>query len=153
MNDLVRDLGLSKELSELLASRLNDKNLLQDGTMVTFYRHRENELLKHFATEKDFVYCNDVSVLLNAMGVTSYDPKEKRLFLDSFKRSLKRVLLHNGNIIGHSVHLKEQYEHTKLVLDLLQYKEHNWVICVDLKMVNFLLGQQGGYTKYLCFLC
>src|SRR6218665_3798737 len=27
------------------------------------------------------------------------------------------------------------------------------VICVELKMVNFLLGQQGGYTKYLCFLC
>ena len=155
LNDLVRDLGLSKELSELLASRLN---LLQDGTKVTFYRHRENELLKYFATEKDFVYCNDVSGLLNAMGVTWYDPKEWRLFLDSSKRILKCVLLHNGNIygaipIGHSVHLKEQYEHIKLVLDLLQYKEHNWVICVDLKMVNFLLSQQGGYTKYPCFLC
>ena len=87
------------------------------------------------------------------MGVTLYDPKEWRLFLDSSKRSLKCVLLHNGNIygaipIGHSVHLKEQYEHIKLVLDLLQYKEQNWVIYVDLKMVNFLLGQQGGYTKY-----
>ena len=158
LNDLVTDLGLSKELSELLASRLNDKNLLQDGTKVTFYRHRENDLLKYFATEKDFVYCNDVSGLLNAMGVTSYDPKEWWLFLDSSKRSLKCVLLHNGNTygaipIGHSVHLKEQYEHIKLVLDLLQYKEHNWVICVDLKMVNFLLGQEGGYTKYPCFLC
>ena len=164
MNDLVRDLGLSKELSELLASRLNDKNLLQDGTKVRFYRHRENELLKYFATEKDFVYCNDVSGLLNAMGVTSYDPKEWRLFLESSKRSLKCVLLHNGNIYGairmlpktNMVTLKElmeQYEHIKLVLDLLQYKEHNWVICVDLKMVNFLLGQQGGYTKYPCFPC
>ena len=100
LNDLVRDLGLSKELSELLASRLNDKNLLQDGTKVGFYRHRENELLKYFATEKDFVYCNDVSGLLNAMGVTSYDPKEWRLFLESSKRSLKCVLLHNGNIYG-----------------------------------------------------
>ena len=158
LNDLVRDLGLSKELSELLAFRLNDRNLLQDGTKVTFYRHRENELLKYFATEKDFVYCNEVFGLLNAMGVTSYDPKEWRLFLDISKRSLKCVLLHNGNIygaipIGHYMHLKEQYEHIKLVLDLLQYKEHSWVICVDLKMVNFLLGQQGGYTKYPCFLC
>ena len=54
LNDLVRDLGLSKKLSELLASRLNDKNLLQDGTKETFYRHRENELLKYFSTEKDF---------------------------------------------------------------------------------------------------
>ena len=23
---------------------------------------------------------------------------------------------------------------------------------MDLKMVNFLLGQRGGYTKYTCFL-
>ena len=27
------------------------------------------------------------------------------------------------------------------------------MICVDFKMVNFLLGQQGGYTKNPCFLC
>ena len=27
------------------------------------------------------------------------------------------------------------------------------MICVDLKMINFLLGQQSGYTKYPCFLC
>ena len=26
-------------------------------------------------------------------------------------------------------------------------------MCVDLKMVNFLLGEQGGHTKYPCFLC
>lgn len=27
------------------------------------------------------------------------------------------------------------------------------MICVDLKMVNFLLGHQSGYAKYPCFLC
>ena len=26
-------------------------------------------------------------------------------------------------------------------------------MCVDFKMANFLWGQQGGYTKYPCFLC
>ena len=26
-------------------------------------------------------------------------------------------------------------------------------ICVDLKMVGFLLGIQGAYTKFPCFLC
>lgn len=31
-------------------------------------------------------------------------------------------------------------------------KDHRWMICVDLKIVNFLLGQQSGYTKYLCYL-
>ena len=41
----------------------------------------------------------------------------------------------------------------KRVIELLQYHKHNWIICVDLKMVCFLLGQQRGYTKYPCFLC
>ena len=41
----------------------------------------------------------------------------------------------------------------KRVIELLQYHKHNWIICVDLTMVCFLLGQQRGYTKYPCFLC
>ena len=41
----------------------------------------------------------------------------------------------------------------KTVLELLKYEENKGIICADLKMMNFLLGQQGGYTnKYLCFL-
>jgi len=35
----------------------------------------------------------------------------------------------------------------------IKYDEHSWQICVDLKMVNFLLGQQSGFTKFPCFLC
>jgi hypothetical protein len=43
-----------------------------------------------------------------------------RLLIDSSKRNLKVVLLHNGNnyaslSIGHSVHLKENYENLELV--------------------------------------
>ena len=111
-----------------------------------------------FSEDKHFVYCHDIGSLLSQLGVTPYSPTEWRLFIDSSKRSLKCVLLHNGNIfgtvpIGHSVHLREEYNDIKLVLDLLKYQEHNWIICVDLKMVNFLLGQQRGFTKYPCFLC
>ena len=67
------------------------------------------------------------------------------------------MLLHYGNLfgaipIGHSFYSKEKHEHIK-ALDLSKYDDHKWVIYVDLKMVNFLLGQQGGYTKYPCFLC
>ena len=40
-----------------------------------------------------------------------------------------------------------------MVLNKLCYSEHNWVICVDIKISNFLLGQQGGYTKNSCFFC
>ena len=63
------------------------------------------------------------------------------------------VIVYISVPIGHSVHLKEEYGHIKKVLELLKYDDHNWIICVHLKMVNFLLGQQGGYTKYPCFLC
>ena len=49
--------------------------------------------------------------------------------------------------------VKEQYLNEKMVLNKLCYSEHNWAICVDFKMVNFLLGRQGGYTKNSCFCC
>ena len=38
INDLTRDLGLSKELSELLASRLDEKKLLQKDAKITYFR-------------------------------------------------------------------------------------------------------------------
>ena len=39
------------------------------------------------------------------------------------------------------------------MLEKISYCQHEWQICVDLKMVNLLLGQQSGFTKYPCFLC
>lgn len=48
--------------------------------------------------------------------------------------------------------MKEEYASIKIVLERLQYHIHEWLIFVDLKMVSFLLGQQGGYTKDPCFL-
>jgi hypothetical protein len=38
LNDLVRDLGLSKEKAELLVSRLQEKNVLASGTLVKIGR-------------------------------------------------------------------------------------------------------------------
>uniref|UniRef100_A0A0K2VL13 Putative LOC100197081 [Hydra vulgaris] n=2 Tax=Lepeophtheirus salmonis TaxID=72036 RepID=A0A0K2VL13_LEPSM len=49
--------------------------------------------------------------------------------------------------------MKEEYGNIKIVLEGLKYLNHQWLICVDLKMVNFLLGQQEVYTKYPCVLC
>ena len=39
------------------------------------------------------------------------------------------------------------------MLEKIGYDQHKWFICVGLKMVNFLLGQQSGFTKCPCFLC
>lgn len=41
LDDLVRDLALSKESAQLLGSRLAEKNLLGSSTHFAWYRHRE----------------------------------------------------------------------------------------------------------------
>ena len=139
---------------------MKEKTLLSDDVSVTFYRNRHHECLPYFTEEKDLVYCTDVAQLLQNLGNPMYHPEDWRLFTDSSKRSLKCVLLHNGNKyasvpIAHSTTLKEKYEAIKYVLEKISYDQHGWLICVDLKMMNFLLGQQSGFTntKYSCFLC
>ena len=158
MNDLVRDLGLSKQAAEVLPSRLKEKNLLDSFAKVSYFRTRDENFVNFFSEVNLFVYCHDISGLLLQLGISVYNPTEWRLFIDSSKQSLKCVLLHNGNIfgsvpIGHSVYFRETYDDIKMVLNLIKYREHNWIICVDLKMVNFLLGQQKGFTKFPCYLC
>ncbi|QQP36648.1 Uncharacterized protein FKW44_021815, partial [Caligus rogercresseyi] len=148
LNDLVRDLSLSKISSELLASRLKEKNLLGKDVRITFFRRRHEDYMGYFCQEEDLVYCRDVAGLLVKLGAPQYDPRDWRLFIDSCNRSLKCVLLHNGNqFTSHSTTLKEKYEVVKYVLDKIQYEQHKWIICVDLKMVNFYLVSIQHYVK------
>ena len=69
LNDLVRNLGLSKESSELLASRLGQRNLLLPGIKVTFYRNRDEAFRKYFTKEDSFVYCHDIQGLFDAWNL------------------------------------------------------------------------------------
>ena len=94
-----------------------------DGN-VSFYRHRDKELRRYTQEDGLFVTCIDIRLLLPELGIASYNSDEWRIFIDSSKRSLKRVLLHNGNMyglifIGHSLTAKENYEVVKKVLVLL----------------------------------
>ena len=64
-------------------------------------------------------------------------------FIDS-SVSFKCVLLHYGNkyasiLIGHLTTIKKEYNSITLILEKILYLEHQWEICVDRKMVNFLL--------------
>ena len=97
LNDLIRDLNLPKQSAEVLASRLQEKHLPIAGKSVSFYRNREKKLRKYFQCDGQLVYCTDVEGLLLAMGLSAYRSNDWRLFIDSSKRSLKCVLLHNGN--------------------------------------------------------
>lgn len=159
LNDLTRDLCLSKESAQLLGSRLKENHLLAPSTTFYWYRNREEKFRQYFTYDKEasLIYCNNVKDLIVAMGL-QYDPVEWRLFIDSSSRSLKAVLLYNGNAVasvpvGHSVQMSENYSNMELLLRNLKYKDHNWMICGDLKVVALVLGLQGGYTKYPCFLC
>lgn len=157
LNDLVRDLSLSKIDSELLGSRLKAKNLLSPGVVFSWYRNREDEFLQYFTSDQNLVYCCNIPGLVEHLG-TSYSASEWRLFIDSSQRSLKAVLLHIGNELGsipvaHSVVLKETYDNMTLLLTCIRYSEHNWLVCGDLKVIGIILGLQGGYTKMPCFLC
>ena len=159
LNDLTRDLNLTKESAQLLGSRLHERNLLAPSTTYFWYRNRDEEFRKYFGYDKDhsLVYYQDVSGLISTLGI-AYFPAEWRLFLNSSVKSLKIVLLHNGNkvgsvSVGHSVKVTESYEDIRFVLESLQYSQHNWKICGDLKIISVILVLQAGYTKHPCFLC
>lgn len=157
VNDLIRDLGLTKSNAELLISRLKQWNLVDDSVQVTDQRKRHQRFSNFFSQRDGLCFCNDVAGLFQAIGIAC-NPIEWRLFIDSSSRSLKAVLLHNGNNypslpMAHSVHLKEDYTSVKMLLSALKYDDYGWEVIGDFKIVSFLMGLQGGFTKFPCFLC
>jgi hypothetical protein len=157
LNDLIRDLGLTKSGGELLISRMKEWNLLDSSVRVTDQRMRHETFSVFFTVTNDLCYCHDIVGLFSAIGIP-YNPSQWRLFIDSSNRSLKAVLLNNGNTLpslplAHSVHMKEEYNNVKILLDALHYHEHLWEVIGDFKMVCFFMGLQGGFTKFPCYLC
>jgi len=127
LNVLIRDLSLSRTFSELLGSRLKEKMFLARTRVSLSFGRRHDDYMGYFCQEEDLVYCRDVAGLLVELGAPQYDPRDWRLFIDSCKRSLKCVLLHNGNQfasipLAYSTTLKEKYEAVKYVLDKIQYE-------------------------------
>lgn len=156
---IVAKLELSQKKSEELAQFLKQDNLLVPGFKVTKYRKRQSDLQKCFTTDntRTFAYCEDTKKLMEQMEIL-YDPNDWRLFIDSSKQSLKAVLLHKTNSkpsvpIAYSTDTKETYIKLEKILKSVNYNKHMWRICCDLKVVAMLCGLQGGYTKYMCFLC
>ena len=154
LDDLICDLGLTKSGAELSTSRLNEWNLLGDNCNSTAYRNRHLEFSVYF--DSDFCYCKDLEGLFGAVGI-DHNPTQWLLFIDSSTKSLKAVLLHNGNIypsipLAYSLQMKEDYENVKQLLIKINYAQFKLYVCGDFKMLGVLLGLQSGYTKYSCFL-
>ena len=51
------------------------------------------------------------------------------------------------------VNIKETYDSMAKILKALNYTEHGWQICADLKVIGMLTGMQPGFTKFCYFLC
>ena len=125
MDDLIRDLGLTKSGAELLTSRVNEWNLHGNDCKSTAYRKRHLEFSVYFDVIEDLCYCKNVEGLFRAVGI-DHDPTQWRLFIDSSTKSLKAVLLHNGNIdpsipLAYSLQMKEDYENVKQLLIKINY--------------------------------
>ena len=54
--------------------------------------------------------------------------------------------------MAHSVHLKEDYTSVKMLLSALKYDDYGWEVIGDFKTVSFLMGLQGVFTNFPCFL-
>jgi hypothetical protein len=59
-------------------------------------KKREEEFTCYFSKTESLVFCSDIPGLITKLGVT-YNAAESKIFTDASKRSLKAVLLLNGN--------------------------------------------------------
>ena len=138
MDDLIRDLVLTKSGAELLTSRLNEWNLLGDNCKSTAYKNRNLEFSVYFDVIEDLCYCKDVEDLLSAVGI-DHNPTQWQLFIDSSTKSLKAVLLHKGNIypsipLAYSLQTKEDYKNVKQLLIKINYAQFKWYVFGDFKI-------------------
>jgi hypothetical protein len=83
VNDLIRKLHLTKEKSELLGSRLREKNMVASAIKFSWYRNCKKAFRKYYAQKNQLVFCRDICNLLHQLGQGEYDPSTWRLFLDS----------------------------------------------------------------------
>ena len=86
LNDLVRDLYLSKENAELLGSRLQQWNLLEPGTTISSFCIRNQSLARYYASAENICYCKNIEELMTELGC-EHNPAHWRLSTDSRKPS------------------------------------------------------------------
>ena len=101
LNDLVRDLYLSKKKAEILGSRLQQWNLLEPGTTISSFRSRNQNLAGHHASAENIYYFKGIGGLMSELGC-EHNPADWRLFIDSSKTSLKQCCCTMGTLIHQS---------------------------------------------------
>ena len=90
LNDLIGDLALFKQKAKLLASQLQENNLLQKDLLVSLYRRHNTDLSTVFGVDEPLCYCYEITSLIEKLG-EYHIVSEWCLFQDSSKRSLKAL--------------------------------------------------------------
>lgn len=159
LNMMARQLKLSQNRQIILGQHLKAVNILAPEVRVFGAYGRQKDFMQFFERNEanNFAFCTDIRGLMEKMG-HRYEANEWRLFIDSSKSSLKAILLYNDNTknpvpIALSTDTRENHESMKKILDKIEYNEHLWKICADLKVISILRGLQLGYTKNMCYLC
>jgi hypothetical protein len=98
LSDLIGDLELLKNKAELLSSRLQQWNLLDNTVKVTAFCSHQKDFEQFFITQCELSACKNIKGLMATMNIRYY-PEKWQLFIDSSMHSLKAVLLHKGNIL------------------------------------------------------
>ena len=91
LDDLSRDLGLTKAKAEILSSRLKEWNLLAFSCKITKPRKRYVTFANFYTMFSDsdhssLCYCTDIQGLLQEIGIV-YSASDWRLFIDSSEQS------------------------------------------------------------------
>ena len=66
---------------------------------------------------------------------------------------MTETCIHPSLHLVHSVQLKEEYSSVKILLEALKCEKYSLKVIRDFKMLTFLMDLQGGFTKFLCYLC
>ena len=75
LDDLIRDLVLTKSGAELLSSRLMEWNLLGKDCRTCVYRKQHKEFEIYYDLCNDLCYCKDVTDLFTSLRL-EYDPTQ-----------------------------------------------------------------------------
>ena len=75
LNDLIRDMGLTKSNAELLTSRLKQRNLLDTSCRSSLSRKRHEMFSKYFFVAGSLCFCHDVDGLFQEIGIL-HDPNK-----------------------------------------------------------------------------
>lgn len=144
---MIRDLGVTKSSDKLLTSFHKEWNLLDESVQVADQGKRHLGFISFFTCQYGPHFCHNVSSRFKTIGI------DWRLFIDCSSRDPKAFLLHNPSLpMAHLVPHKEKYNSGKTSLDALKYDEYSWEVTGGFKQVAFLIGLQGGFTKFSCYL-